>query len=157
MSDQRDRILDETLALMAREGASGTSMRAVAADCGCNVATLYHYFPSKRDLLQAAIAHRRTADLMALPFPEGIAGTVEQRLGALLDFLFVGMTDDEDLWRTLLAEALHGDDDVLGPLVETANAFEHALGDWLGELCPDAPALRDPAVVRAIRNAVIGV
>jgi AcrR family transcriptional regulator len=157
MSEQRDRILDETLALMARAGASGTSMRAVATACGCNVATLYHYFPSKHDLLQAAIAHRRAADLTLRPFPEGIAGSVEVRLAALLDHLFAGMTDDEELWRTLLAEAIHGDDDVLEPLLETANAFEHALDEWLRDLCPDAPALHDEAVVRALRNAVIGV
>jgi AcrR family transcriptional regulator len=157
VTDQRDRLLDVTLGLMATRGAQGTSMRAVAEACGCNVATLYHYFPSKRDLLQAAIAHRRTADLLARPFPEGVAGTVEQRLAALLDALFVGMTAEEHLWRALLAEAIHGDDDVLGPLVETANAFEVALGEWLRELVPDTPALHDQAVVRALRNAVIGV
>ena len=56
VSNQRTRILDATLALMAREGTSGTSMRAVAAASGLNVATLYHYFPSKHDLCQAAIA-----------------------------------------------------------------------------------------------------
>ncbi len=157
MPTQKERILEETLALMSTRGARGTSMRAVAAATGLNVATLYHYFPSKRDLLQAAIAHRRVADLRPAPFPEGLAGSVESRLGALLDHLFVGMTDDEELWRTLLAEAIHGDDDVLQPLIETADAFELALGAWLLELCPEAPALHDPAVVRAIRNAVIGV
>jgi AcrR family transcriptional regulator len=157
MAAQRERILEATLALMSTRGARGTSMRAVAGATGLNVATLYHYFPSKRDLLQAAIAHRRVADLRPSPFPEGLAGSVEERLGALLDHLFVGMTDDEELWRTLLAEAIHGDDDVLQPLIETADAFELALGAWLHELCPDAPALHDPAVVRAIRNAVIGV
>jgi AcrR family transcriptional regulator len=154
---QRDRILEATLALMARGGSHGTSMRAVAAACGINVATLYHYFPGKQDLLQAAIAHRRAADLPSTPFPEGIAGTVEDRLAALLDHVFVDMTIDEDLWRALIADAIHGDEDVLRPLLETANAFEHALGDWLRTLCPDAPGLHDPAVVRAIRNASIGV
>jgi AcrR family transcriptional regulator len=154
---QRDRILEATLALMARGGAHGTSMRAVAAACGINVATLYHYFPGKQDLLQAAIAHRRASDFPASPFPEGLAGTVEERLGALLDHVFVDMTVDEDLWRALIADAIHGDDDVLRPLLETANAFEGALGEWLRTLCPDAPGLHDPAVVRAIRNAAIGV
>lgn len=132
-------------------------MRAVAGACGLNVATLYHYYPSKHDLLQAAIAHRRASDLPGSPFPEGIGGTVEQRLGALLDYLFVGMTVDEDLWRALLAEAIHGDDDVLQPLLETADAFEQALAGWVRDLCPDAPALSEPVVVRALRNAVIGV
>jgi AcrR family transcriptional regulator len=157
MADQRKRILEVTIGLMARGGASGTSMRAVAAATGCNVATLYHYFPSKHDLLQAAIAHRRTTDMPAQPFPEGLSGGVERRLGALLDHLFKGMVADEELWRTLVAEALHGEDDVLGPLVETANAFEVTLAGWLRDLVPDAPALREPAVVRALRNAVIGV
>jgi AcrR family transcriptional regulator len=157
MADQRNNILEATLGLMARSGASGTSMRAVAGACGLNVATLYHYYPSKHDLLQAAIAHRRASDLPGSPFPEGIGGTIEQRLGALLDSLFVGMTVDEDLWRALLAEAIHGDDDVLQPLLETADAFEHALADWLRDLCPDAPVLSEPVVVRALRNAVIGV
>jgi AcrR family transcriptional regulator len=157
MADQRARILEVTLGLMARSGARGTSMRAVASACGLNVATLYHYFPSKHDLLQAAIAHRRSTDLLGSPFPEGISGSVENRLGALLDHLFVGMLADDDLWRALLAEAIHGDDDVLQPLLETANAFEYALASWLCDLCPDAPGLHDPAVVRAIRNAVIGV
>jgi AcrR family transcriptional regulator len=157
MPVQRDRILDAALALMARGGAHGTSMRAVASACGLNVATLYHYFPSKRDLLQAAIEHRRVADLLPSPFPEGLAGSVEDRLAALLDHLFVGMTADEDLWRTLIADAIHGDDDVYQPLLETADAFEHALTGWLRSLCPDAPALHDAAVVGAIRNVVIGV
>ncbi len=157
MAVQRDRILEATLGLMAREGAHGTSMRSVAAACGLNVATLYHYFPSKHDLLEAAIAHRRATDFPVSPFPEGLAGSVEDRLGALLDHLFVGMTAEEDLWRALIAEAIHGDDDVYEPLLETANAFELALAGWLQSLCPDAPGLHDPAVVRAIRNAVIGV
>ena len=157
MPVQRDRILDAALALMARGGAHGTSMRAVASACGLNVATLYHYFPSKRDLLQAAIEQRRVADLRPSPFPEGLAGSIEDRLAALLDHLFVGMTADEDLWRTLIADAIHGDDDVYQPLLETADAFEHALTGWLRRLCPDAPVLHDAAVVGAIRNVVIGV
>jgi AcrR family transcriptional regulator len=157
MPDQRDRILEATLALMARGGGNGTSMRAVASACDLNVATLYHYFPSKHDLLEAAIAHRRASDFPVSPFPEGLAGSVEDRLAALLDHLFVGMTQEEDLWRSLIAEAIHGDHDVFAPLLETANAFELALAEWLRTLCPDASALHDPAVVRAIRNSVIGV
>ncbi len=157
MTVPRERILESTLGLMARVGAHGTSMRAVAAASGLNVATLYHYFPSKRDLLHAAIAHRRAVDLPASPFPEGLAGSVEDRLAALLDHVFVGMTADEDLWRALIAEAMRGDDDVFEPLLETADAFGEALGGWLRALCPDASGLHDPAVVRALRNTVIGV
>ncbi|MGQ0824537.1 MAG: TetR/AcrR family transcriptional regulator [Actinomycetota bacterium] len=155
--DQPARILDATLGLMAQHGARGTSMRAVAQRCGCNVATLYHYFSSKRDLCQAAIAHRLAGELFTVPFPEGLPGTVAERLGALVDHLFIGMAADDDLWRTLLAEAIHGDDDVLQPLLETSAAFESALATWIRQLLPDAPVLHDRAVVRALRHALYGV
>lgn len=155
--DRRTEILDAALTLMAREGASGTSMRAVAGACGVNVATLYHYFPSKRELLKAAVAYRQGDDLFALPFPEGLPGTVADRLGALLDHVFVAMFAGNEFWRALLAEAIHGDDDVLEPLLEISGGFEEALGRWIRDLLPDAPALHDPAVVRAIRHALYGV
>jgi AcrR family transcriptional regulator len=158
VAEQRPRILDATLGLMAEAGSRGTSMRAVAAATGLNVATLYHYFPSKHDLCQQAIAHRLELEgAFANPFPEGLAGSVEHRLGALLDDFFANMSAQADLWRVLLAEAIHGDDDVLGPLLETSEMFDAALGQWIRTLVPDAPALHEPAVVRAIRHGLYGV
>lgn len=156
-TDQRTRILDAALAALAREGAGGTSMRAVAAASGCNVATLYHYFPSKRDLLRAAIAHRRIDELLRHPFPEGLAGSAAERLGALFDHVLREVAAEPDLWRALLSEAIHGDEDVLDPLLETSALFEEALGSWIRELLPDVPGLHDAAVVRAIRHALYGV
>ena len=47
--DPRTRILDAALALMSEQGSAGASMRQLAAACGLNVATIYHYFPSKAD------------------------------------------------------------------------------------------------------------
>ena len=35
--------------------------------------------------------------------------------------------------------------------------FEAALAGWIRALLPDAPALHDPEVVRAIRHALYGV
>jgi hypothetical protein len=67
------------------------------------------------------------------------------------------MSDEADLWRTLMAEAIHGDDDVLQPLLDTSALFEDALTAWLRDLLPDAPALHEAAVVRAIRHALYGV
>jgi AcrR family transcriptional regulator len=57
--DQRGRILDAALRLMAEQGSAGASMRQLAAACHLNVATLYHYFPSKADLLRSVVEERR--------------------------------------------------------------------------------------------------
>ena len=56
--ESRKRILDAALVLMSEHGVAGTSMRMLAGACDLNVATLYHYFPSKAELLQAVLAER---------------------------------------------------------------------------------------------------
>ena len=90
-------------------------MRAVAAACGLQRGDAVPLLPV--EARPAARPRSRTgasADLLARrPSPKASPARVEDRLGALLDHLFVGMTADEDLWRALLAEAIHGDDDVL--------------------------------------------
>ena len=55
----RTRILDAALALMSGQGSAGVSMRQLAAACNLNVATIYHYFPSKADLLRSVMEERR--------------------------------------------------------------------------------------------------
>ena len=54
-SPTRSRILQIALTLMSQRGVDGTSMRDLAGAAGLNVASLYHYFPSKRDLLEAVL------------------------------------------------------------------------------------------------------
>jgi AcrR family transcriptional regulator len=54
-SNQRQHILTVALSLMAQQGVDGTSMRNLATAAGLNVASLYHYFPSKRELLVAVL------------------------------------------------------------------------------------------------------
>ena len=143
---------------MAREGTSGTSMRAVAAASGLNVATLYHYFPSKRDLCQAAIAYRLVRRARsASRSPKACRAASRTASARCSTTSSSSMSDEADLWRVLLAEAIHGDDDVLQPLLDTSALFEAALGTWIRTLLPDAPALHDPAVVRALRHALYGV
>ena len=57
-SATRRRILQIALTLMAQRGVDGTSMRDLASAAGLNVASLYHYFPSKRDLLEAVLVEQ---------------------------------------------------------------------------------------------------
>ncbi len=76
--DQRQRILDAALHLMAERGVHAMSMRTLAAACGLNVATLYHYFPSKADLLAEVVRQQDYAALLA-PIPPIDAGLPPQR------------------------------------------------------------------------------
>jgi len=51
----RERVAEATLALLAREGVDGISMRRVAAELGVGTMTLYGYFRDKGELMDAAV------------------------------------------------------------------------------------------------------
>lgn len=53
MSDARERIIEATIQVIAREGLVGTSTRKIAAEAGVNLAMLHYYFGNKDDLLVA--------------------------------------------------------------------------------------------------------
>ena len=69
-ADSRQRILDAALALMSEHGVAGTSMRMLAGAADLNVATLYHHFPSKADLLHAVLEQRRYLERLGTERPE---------------------------------------------------------------------------------------
>ena len=54
-SDTRERILNNARVLFARNGISGTSIRAVAAAAGVDSALVHHYFGTKEKLFAAAV------------------------------------------------------------------------------------------------------
>lgn len=73
--DKKQAILDKAAALIARRGFDVATMLDVAKACGTSKSHLYHYFPSKEDLLYAIVLEHITqqaADLsriVAQPLP----------------------------------------------------------------------------------------
>ena len=67
-ANQRERILDVALQLMSERGSSAMSMRQLAQACGVQVAAIYHYFPSKDELLRSVVEERRySSRLVEMP------------------------------------------------------------------------------------------
>ena len=54
-ADARERLLASAQKLFAEQGVEATSPRQVLEDSGVGQGSLYHHFPTKRDLAQAAI------------------------------------------------------------------------------------------------------
>src|SRR6516165_8302775 len=54
----KDRILDAAERLFARDGIEATSLRAITAEAGVNLAAVNYHFQSKDALLDAIIARR---------------------------------------------------------------------------------------------------
>src|SRR4051794_35029824 len=138
--DQRRRILDSALHLMAERGVHAMSMRTSATACGLNVATLYHYFPSKADLLAEVVRQQDYAALLAPMPPIDRDLPPRARLSALLRWIWTQMGGQDDMWRLLLGESLRGDTAVMGSAAELSALFEAALDRWIDELFADVPA-----------------
>ena len=156
---QRQHILDTALSLMAQRGVDGTSMRDLAAATGLNVASLYHYFASKRELLVAVLRERGFIDdLAASPGPAVIARDDFDGLGDVLDDMLGSMLEVEDFIRLMLGEVMRGEDTAHAVGVELFDATQTALERWLEEsdpaLCAEAGA---PALARVLRSFLVGL
>lgn len=149
-TNQRERILDAALGLMSEQGAGSTSMRQLARECGVNVAALYHYFPSKADLLRSVIEERQYAiRLSSLPELDASLPPRE-RLVSLILAMWQGAQDEEAIWRLLLGEGLRGDETALTVSRELLEVIEPALRTWLAELFGDEPQLDTDALATVV-------
>lgn len=134
--NQRERILDTALELMADQGAGSTSMRQLAKACDLNVAGIYHYFPSKADLLRSVIEERqyelrlRELPLVDVDLPPRLL------LSGLIVEMWRGAQAEELIWRLLLGEGLRGDETAVAVGGELLASIEGALREWLPRLFP---------------------
>jgi AcrR family transcriptional regulator len=155
---QRQHILDTALALMAQRGVAGTSMRDLAAATGLNVASLYHYFPSKQDLLVAVLAERGFLDEIAITAPTPGDRTARIRLADLLNELLQSMLEVDDFIRLMLGEVMRNDETALSVGHELLSGTQAALEQWIAE---DQPELAEgpgaEAVARMLRATLIGL
>jgi AcrR family transcriptional regulator len=80
--DREERILDAVLGLLARQGISGVSIRAVAREAGVALGLVNYYYEDKVSLIRAAL-HRIEEQDLALVTPDpGLAP--EERLRTAL-------------------------------------------------------------------------
>lgn len=153
--DQRTRILSTALTLMSERGAHTMSMRQLAGACDLNVATLYHYFPSKAELLRAVLEDKHYLERLEATAPSVDASAPpRERLAGLVASFLQGVVDEESTWRLILGEALRGEAVALDAVTELSAAIGATLEDWLDAHFPEltvAPGL----AARAVRDQVL--
>src|SRR6202046_2930231 len=108
-SATRRRILQIALSLMSQRGVDGTSMRDLASAAGLNVASLYHYFPSKRDLLESVLAEQGFMPDRAGETEVSIELVGGSTLAQLVADIIISMMKVEDFVRLMVGEAIRGD------------------------------------------------
>jgi AcrR family transcriptional regulator len=154
----RHRILQIALSLMSQRGVDGTSMRDLAAAAGLNVASLYHYFPSKRDLLEAVLVEHGYLPMVPDPSPLSAEQAPDTKLVGLLSEMLVAMLDVEDFVRLMLGEAIRGEETARAVGLDLFANFQHSLETWLVENRPDLDAGSGaPQVARLLRAMIVGI
>ena len=157
-SATRRRILKIALTLMAQRGVDGTSMRDLASAAGLNVASLYHYFPSKRDLLEAVLVEQGFLPLQAPPAELDGRGTSEVSLAQLLADILVSMFEVEDFVRLMVGEAMRGESIARAVGLDLFTSFQEHFEKWITKNRPDLVERSGAAEVsRLLSSMVVGV
>ena len=150
----RQRILDAALSLMSEHGVAGTSMRMLAGAADLNVATLYHYFPSKDDLLHAVLAERGYLQRLRTESPPGsVVGrgrAPATRLEKLVQWLWWASCQEEEVWRLLVGESLRGDASARAEAMALVDGVDVAVAVWVADVVPEL-AGRSEQVGRLVR------
>lgn len=155
---QRQHILNTALSLMAQGGVAGTSMRDLASATGLNVASLYHYFPSKQDLLVAVLAERGFLDELAITTPTPGERTPTIELADLLNEILQSMLEVEDFIRLMLGEVMRSDETALAVGHELITGTQQSLEEWITTDQPELAGEPGAAAVgRMLRATIIGL
>ena len=157
-SATRRRILQISLSLMSQRGVDGTSMRDLASACDLNVASLYHYFPSKRELLEAVLVEHGFLPVHApRPDPRNY-GDLDSPLAQLLADVLVSMFEVEDFVRLMVGEAIRSESTARSVGLDLFTTFQSSIEGWIAEHRPDLAARAGAGpVARMLSAMVVGV
>jgi AcrR family transcriptional regulator len=114
---------------MSEHGVDKTSMRELAAAVDLNVASLYHYFPSKKDLIDAVIDELgEFAARTRIPTEPQYESA---HLAQLLTDMLTSMIEVEDFVRLMLGETIHGGVTARAAGQDLFESFQSALTEWV--------------------------
>lgn len=127
---RRQQIVDSALRLFALQGYAATTTKGIAEDVGVTEGLIFHYFPTKADLLRAAAGQRRTfvGEVHAL-LTEAAGRPARDVLGEIVLGWIEAMRHQESLVTMLLVESQSNEElgqafrGVVAELVETMAAY----------------------------------
>jgi AcrR family transcriptional regulator len=144
MANSRQRIIDAALTTLKEKGFAGTSTRAIAATGGFKSGLIFYYFPSRDDLLIAALEHASAERLERYGEEVAAASTLTELL-ALLERIYAD--DRESGFVRVVSEMVAGSvaNPELGPrMVELVEPWIAAAQTAAGRLGAEAGLLAQP-------------
>jgi len=154
LTSGRDRLLAAALKLFAAKGYAATSVADIQRASGLapGSGALYKHFTSKRELLDAAVAHRIDSIVAAREqYDAGEPGGVEQAVRTAGQLIWNNLTQSEDVLRVMLREPDEvGDLDEKTWQVITDNAYQRFADELAASNHAGHTCIPDPAAAAAV-------
>ncbi|MGV3573167.1 MAG: TetR/AcrR family transcriptional regulator [Ramlibacter sp.] len=132
-------ILDCAAALFAKEGYPTAKMQDVAKACGATKSMLYHYFPTKDDLLFAMLQEHLQRIIQALQDALDGGGTPRDRLLALVEVYTQKSTQSRRRHMVAMNDVKFLPKARQAPLIQLQRELTELVAKLLRELNPGLP------------------
>jgi AcrR family transcriptional regulator len=149
-ASSREQLLLVGRKLFSRHGFSGTSTRQIAAQAGCNLALINHYFGSKEGLLVAVLESEMRGEGPRLATALRGSGTAAEQLAGFIDQAVDHFAEDAEFLRIAHREVIQHGSHLLPKLIPPIEQVVGALAERFrdarkgtpeGELDPRMSAL----------------
>lgn len=108
-TNSREQLLLVGRKLFSRQGFSGTSTRQIAAEAGCNLALINHYFGSKEGLLIAVLESEMQGEGPRVAAALEGSGSAAEQVAGFIDHAIDHFAEDAELLRIAHREVIqHG-------------------------------------------------
>jgi AcrR family transcriptional regulator len=145
--NQRARIVDSAVLVMADAGLAGVTVRAVSAAAGVGMGTLRHYFPTQRELHAAVVQHTMDATIDDFAIHDTSLDPGERLVRCVLQFLPVDASDGPvlEVWFGLYRHAFEpGGNSMARVFLElTVKRSHERIRAWLEQLADEGAVARD--------------
>jgi AcrR family transcriptional regulator len=102
--DRRRAILDAAVRVFARQGFHACRVSDIADEAGVAYGLLYHYFPSKDEVLNTLFLERWGVMLEMIRAVDAERIPVREKLGAIASFIVDSYRHDPDMMKVIIVE-----------------------------------------------------
>jgi TetR/AcrR family transcriptional regulator, fatty acid metabolism regulator protein len=102
--DRRRAILDAAVRVFARQGFHACRVSDIADEAGVAYGLLYHYFPSKEEVLNTLFLERWGVMLQTIREVDGQDVPAREKLEAIASFIVDSYRHDPDLMKVIIVE-----------------------------------------------------
>ncbi len=153
--ERRTSIVEKAADLFARNGFLGTSVSDIAKSCDASKSLLYHYFPSKEDVLFGVMASHIDRLIEMVERVEGEGGPAPARLSRLLHLFMSEYVGAASRQSVLLKELDNLPPDRKASIVAKQRKIIDVVQGWLVEMHPHLAT--DRAQARALTMLLFGM